>query len=285
MGSVGAGTCNSWSTRFLFASMLPCPRIPEHLMQVPDLIDLVLTVLLGGGEVAHPPNGCANEHSREQFAVSHTGKIWHELWGNVSCDNCPLASGAKFPFFGLLFARPETFFRAPDFVFFCFFCGLGWIWSPFLCPRKYLSAWNSGAWKGIGGGNFGQSRPEDDKRHQNWLERAGHVPSCSFQHCLREFAGFMVWIAMQFPLQQLADWARKPGTSLEKTGGTAETGRQNVHPKKGQSQHYGSYTPEFPSDLGFPSINKEDRSECKDETTRSMYWFSGYALNVPCFGN
>ena len=57
-----------------FSSMLPCPRIPEHLMQAPDLIDLALTVLFGG-EVAHPPNGRANEHSREQFSVSYTGKI------------------------------------------------------------------------------------------------------------------------------------------------------------------------------------------------------------------
>ena len=43
-------------------------------MQVPDLIVLALTVFFGG-EVAHPPNGCAHEHSIEQFSVSYTGKI------------------------------------------------------------------------------------------------------------------------------------------------------------------------------------------------------------------
>ena len=30
------------------SSMLPCPRIPEHLTQVPDLIDSAVPVLFGG---------------------------------------------------------------------------------------------------------------------------------------------------------------------------------------------------------------------------------------------
>ena len=47
MGSAGAGTCNFWSAPF-FSSMSPCTRIPEHLMQVPDLIDFALPVLFGG---------------------------------------------------------------------------------------------------------------------------------------------------------------------------------------------------------------------------------------------
>ena len=45
--------CRCWDLRFLvspvsFSSMLTCPRIPDHLMQVPDLTDLALTVLFGG---------------------------------------------------------------------------------------------------------------------------------------------------------------------------------------------------------------------------------------------
>ena len=47
MGSASAGTCKFWSAPF-FSSMSPCPRIPEHLMQVPDLIDVALPVLFGG---------------------------------------------------------------------------------------------------------------------------------------------------------------------------------------------------------------------------------------------
>ena len=51
---LGYGICRCWDLQFLvspvsFSSMLPCPRIPEHLVQVPDLIDLVLTVLFWGG--------------------------------------------------------------------------------------------------------------------------------------------------------------------------------------------------------------------------------------------
>ena len=32
--------------------MLTCPRMPEHLMQVPDLIDLALTVFFGGSDTS-----------------------------------------------------------------------------------------------------------------------------------------------------------------------------------------------------------------------------------------
>ena len=50
---LGYGICRCWDLQFLvspvsFSSMLPSPRIPEHLMQVPDLIDLALTVFFGG---------------------------------------------------------------------------------------------------------------------------------------------------------------------------------------------------------------------------------------------
>ena len=37
-----------------FLSRSPCTLIPQHLLHLPDLIDLALPVLLG--DVAHPPN-------------------------------------------------------------------------------------------------------------------------------------------------------------------------------------------------------------------------------------
>ena len=113
MGSVGAGTCNFWSAPF-FSSMLPCPRIPEHLMQVPDLIDLALTVFFGGRWHILQ----TGVHMNIQENNSH---CLIQAKFDMKCEATSLARTLsaglrrKFPFFGLLFARPENIFWGPRF--------------------------------------------------------------------------------------------------------------------------------------------------------------------------
>ena len=118
---------------------------------------------------------------------------------------CPLASGAKFPFFGLLFARPENVFFGPPILHFLALSAVSDEFGHiFRAPENIFRAGIRAPEKGLAEavlGNPGQKMIRGTKLiGARWA-----CAVCSFQHCLRELAGFMVWIAIQFPLQQLAD--------------------------------------------------------------------------------
>ena len=107
-------------------------------MQVPDLIDLALPVLFGGG-------GTSSKRVRKlTFKKTILTAIYSQ---SLTCvvrqrllrELCPLASGAKFPFFRQLFVRPA------DFALFLLFLWSRNTWSHFSGPQKVLSGWNSGA--------------------------------------------------------------------------------------------------------------------------------------------
>ena len=149
------------------SSMLPCPRLPEHLIQVPDLIDLALPVLFGGRWHILQTSAQVNIQENKSHCLVQSKFDMH-------CEATSLArtlsSGlrCKMSIFRATFRAPrKRFFGPPILHFFGSFCGLGGIWSHFSGPRKYFSGWNSGPWKGIGGSNFGQSRTEENKRHLN----------------------------------------------------------------------------------------------------------------------
>ena len=98
----------------LFSSMSPCTRIPEHLMQVPNLIDFTLPVLFGGRWHILPPHEHASLHSRKQFSLPFIVKVWHALWGNVSCENSVLWPQVQiFHFSGYFSCAPKSIFGPP----------------------------------------------------------------------------------------------------------------------------------------------------------------------------
>ena len=178
MGCAGAGTCNFWSAPF-FSPMCPCTRIPEHLMQVPDLIDFALP---GRGHIL-PPHEHASLHSRNSFHCPLQSKF-DMRYEALSLARI-LSSGfrCKFSIFGLLFVRPKTFFRAPDFAYFCFLSlSLSLSLSlrsrrnlvTFFGPPKRFFGLEFGLLKRVGGGRFGQARTEN-KRNQKLLELTGHA--------------------------------------------------------------------------------------------------------------
>ena len=121
---LGYGICTCWDLQFLVSpvsssSMLPCPRLPKHLIQVPDLIDLALPVFFGGRWhiLQTSAQVSIQENNFHSFVLSKF---------DMRCEATSLArtrsSGltCKVSIFGLLFMRPENVFRALDFAFFSF---------------------------------------------------------------------------------------------------------------------------------------------------------------------
>ena len=99
------------------SSMLPCPRLPEHLIQVPDLIDLALPVFFGGRWHILQTSAQINIQENKSHCLVQSS-LTCIVRQRLLRELCPLASGAKCPFFGLLLVRPENVFSGPRFLFF-----------------------------------------------------------------------------------------------------------------------------------------------------------------------
>ena len=113
---LGYGICRCWDLQFLvspvFSSMSPCTHIPEHLMQVPDLIDFALPVLFGGKwHILHMSMRVCIQENSSHCPLQSKFDMRYEAMSLARI----LSSGltCKIPFFGLLFVRPENIFFGP----------------------------------------------------------------------------------------------------------------------------------------------------------------------------